>query len=138
MSLQPCILPPANAYQRPRGFFKLQPLQADRTLGVVARIQRLAFSLCYLASMTTTSILINTAGWIASILLVAAYWLVSKNKISAQSALYQSMNLIGSALLIVNTAYYGAFPSTAVNIIWVVIGAFYLLKSKKEKTGSRT
>lgn len=81
--------------------------------------------------------IINVVGWTGSILLIVAYWLVSKKRIAPESFIYHSLNIIGSLLLIVNTYYYGAFPSTAVNIIWVFIGFFYITKyMKKCRTNS--
>lgn len=76
--------------------------------------------------------LIDIFGWIGSILLIVAYWLVSKKKLEPESFLYHGFNILGSIMLIVNTCYYGAFPSTAVNVIWVFIGSFYIMKYRKE------
>ena len=76
-------------------------------------------------------LLIDALGWIGSFLLIFAYVGVSQKRLDPQSITYQSLNLMGSILLIVNTFYYGAFPSTAVNIIWVGIGIFYVLKKRK-------
>ncbi len=84
--------------------------------------------------METTKIIIDSIGWVGSLMLIAGYWLNSKGKIDAQSISYQLLNAIGSVLLIANTIYYGAYPSSAVNIIWVFIGIFYIAKIvKKEK-----
>lgn len=73
-------------------------------------------------------LLVDIIGWIGSIMLIAAYFMNSMGKISAQSFWYQLLNVIGSVLLVVNTIYYGAYPSSAVNFIWVFIGLHYLLK----------
>ena len=78
------------------------------------------------------SLIVDIIGWIGSLLLIAAYWLVSKKKIAPESFTYHSLNVGGSLLLIVNTFYYGAFPSAAVNIIWVFIGSFYITKYKNK------
>jgi len=56
--------------------------------------------------------------------------LVSKKRIAPESMVYHGLNIGGSLLLIVNTYFYGAFPSAAVNIIWVLIGLFYISKYK--------
>lgn len=69
---------------------------------------------------------VDILGWIGSVLLITAYILISRNKITAQDATYQWLNLIGSFLLIINTGFYGAYPSTAVNIVWVFIGIYFL------------
>ena len=76
--------------------------------------------------------LVDVAGWIGSLLLITAYWSVSKKRMQPESFVYQALNVLGSVLLIVNTYYYGAFPSTAVNVIWVCIGLFYIAKSSRK------
>ena len=76
------------------------------------------------------NLIINSIGWSGSLLLIIAYWLVSKKSIKPESSFYHSLNIGGSILLIVNTYYYGAFPSAAVNIVWVIIGTLYILKIK--------
>ena len=73
-----------------------------------------------------TDLIVNALGWVGSFLLVAAYWLNSKNKIDAQTSVYQSLNIIGSLLLMINTVYYGAYPSSAVNVIWLLMGTYHL------------
>ncbi len=78
-------------------------------------------------------LLINIAGWAGSFLLILAYYLNSKNWFTAQSFWYQMANLVGSLLLIVNTIYFGAYPSAFVNIVWVFIGFYYLIQIKTNK-----
>jgi len=78
------------------------------------------------------ALLVNVLGWIGSIVLVAAYYLNSKDIFNAQSFSYQLMNIVASVFLVVNTVYYGAYPSTAVNIVWIFIGFNFLLKSRGE------
>jgi len=78
-------------------------------------------------------IIIDGLGWIGSIMLIAAYFMNSMGKISAQSFWYQVLNVIGSILLVINTIYYGAYPSSAVNFIWVFIGLHYLIKIVKNE-----
>jgi hypothetical protein len=79
-------------------------------------------------------IIIDIIGWVGSFVLIAAYFQNSRNKINAQSTIYQLANVIGSLCLIINTVYYGAYPSSAVNIIWVFIGIHFLIKYTKNAT----
>lgn len=83
--------------------------------------------------MNMTSFIIDALGWIGSLILIIAYFQNSRNKINAQSPLYQFLNVLGSILLIVNTVYYGAYPSSVVNIVWVFIGLHYLNKYRKNE-----
>lgn len=77
--------------------------------------------------------LIDLMGWVGSVLLIAAYWMVSKKRIDPESKRYHGLNICGSIFLIINSGHYGAFPSTAVNVIWVFIGLFYILKIRNKK-----
>ena len=71
---------------------------------------------------------IDIFGWIGSVAVIAAYALISLNKVSGRSRLYQVLNLFGSLCLVVNTAYYHAYPSTFVNLVWLVIAASALVR----------
>ncbi len=72
--------------------------------------------------------LIDIFGWLGSVAVIAAYALISSNKVGSRSRLYQVLNLFGSICLVVNTAYYHAFPSTVVNLVWLAIAAFTLVR----------
>ncbi len=72
--------------------------------------------------------LIDILGWIASVLIVGAYFLNIRGRWSAQSKWYILCNLVGGAFFIINTAYHGAYPSALVNVVWVIIAIFSLWK----------
>ena len=75
------------------------------------------------------TLLINLIGWVGSAAVIAAYVLVSTNRLKGDSAAYQVLNLIGGVFLIVNTIYWGAFPSTVVNLVWVGIAIFAIARA---------
>ena len=68
-------------------------------------------------------LLLDIAGWVGAGLLLVAYWMVSTKRVVGDSFGYQSLNIIGSILLMANTAYYGAYPSAFVNLVWLGIAA---------------
>lgn len=68
-------------------------------------------------------LLSDVLGWAGAAVLLGAYVLVSSKRLEGDSLAYQLLNLAGSALLIVNSAYYGAYPSVGVNVIWIAIAA---------------
>lgn len=72
--------------------------------------------------------LAEVVGWIGAVTLVLAYGLVSYGYVGSSGVIYQSLNLIGSALLIVNTAWHGAWPSSALNVIWAAIAVGILAR----------
>jgi hypothetical protein len=43
---------------------------------------------------------------------------------------FQLLNIGGSVLLAANTIFYGAYPSTFVNVIWAAIAIFTIATSK--------
>jgi len=74
------------------------------------------------------SLLIEILGWLASVLIVGAYYLNIQGKIAATSRLYILFNLLGGIFFVVNTFYHRAYPSMAVNIIWALIAVSSILK----------
>jgi hypothetical protein len=50
--------------------------------------------------------------------------MVSSRKMEADSASYQVLNIVGSILLVANTIFYRAYPSSFVNLIWAGIAVF--------------
>jgi hypothetical protein len=75
-------------------------------------------------------IAVNALGWIGAAALLTAYWLVSTRRTKGDSVTYQALNLLGAVLVLVNSLYYGAYPSVGVNAVWVAIGLFALATRK--------
>ena len=71
-------------------------------------------------------------GWLGSAALITAFVLNSAGRITAQTLLYQGLNVFGGIALIVNTYYYGAYPSTVVNVVWLFIAGYYLYKMQQK------
>lgn len=80
------------------------------------------------------TVLVDVAGWIGMALLIGAYALVTTGRILGPSLRFQLMNLVGGALLMVNSAWYGAWPSAALNLVWVVIGTTGLVRARLRRT----
>ncbi len=76
------------------------------------------------------SLTIDVGGWIGMALLIGAYALVTTGRILGPSLTFQLMNLVGGGLLMVNSAWYGAWPSAALNLVWVVIGTAGLVRAR--------
>jgi hypothetical protein len=67
------------------------------------------------------------------LLILSAYLLLSMEKLSGQSLLYQGMNVLGAAGFVVNGWWHGAIPSASLNVIWMLIGGFALLRILKRR-----
>ncbi|MEO9475880.1 MAG: hypothetical protein ABJG41_10105 [Cyclobacteriaceae bacterium] len=78
-------------------------------------------------------LLIDILGWIGSIEVIVAYFLISSNRVQSSSVLFQILNLSGAILLIINTIYYGAYPSSLINVVWVGIAGYALIKLALKK-----
>ena len=76
---------------------------------------------------------IDILGWIGSVEVILAYGLISNGKLDSQSVTYQLLNLTGAILLIINTIFYGAYPSTFINIVWVGIAVVALAKAWRNR-----
>ncbi len=72
------------------------------------------------------NLVVDIIGWAGAVVLLSAYGLVSTKKLEGDSVPYQLLNLAGGLLLIVNTVYYGAYPSSTVNLIWSLIAILTL------------
>jgi hypothetical protein len=76
--------------------------------------------------MTFVEVLVEVAGWVGALLILAAYVLVSAEKLTGRSPLFQWMNLLGATGFIVNGLWHGAIPSATLNIVWMAIAIFAL------------
>ena len=74
----------------------------------------------------STKLLIDILGWTGSLLYLLAYALVSAKKTEGDSVVYQGLNILAGLLLVVYTLSLGAFATTGLNAIWVVIGLLTL------------
>ena len=71
---------------------------------------------------------IEIIGWIAAVLILAAYGLLSAGKLDGKSVLYHALNVVGAAGFVLNTGYNGALPSAVLNVIWIGIGVYGLIR----------
>lgn len=69
---------------------------------------------------------IEACGWIAALLILGSYILVSMGRLSGQSRAYQWMNVVGAAGFVINSGWHGAIPSTALNVVWMAVGLLTL------------
>nr|WP_295372735.1 hypothetical protein [uncultured Sphingosinicella sp.] len=73
-----------------------------------------------------TEVLVEIAGWVGALLILGAYALLTAERVTSRSALYQGMNVVGAAGFIINGWWHGAIPSAALNVIWMLIGVVAL------------
>ena len=73
-------------------------------------------------------IFMEVVGWIGALLILAAYALLSAGRLDARSPAYQWLNVFGAIGFILNSGWNGAWPSAALNVIWVGIGVVTLVR----------
>lgn len=79
----------------------------------------------------TESLFVDLLGWIGALCLLAGYGLVSRGRVEGDSLAFQSLNVGGAGILSVNTVYYGAYPATFLNLVWVAIGLYALVRTRR-------
>jgi hypothetical protein len=87
--------------------------------------------------MSAVEIAVEVAGWTGALLILLGYLLISAGKLGGQSPLYQWMNIVGAAGFVINGWWHRAIPSTALNVVWMGIGAVTLWKIA-QRNGSST
>ena len=87
--------------------------------------------------MTAAQLAVEIVGWAGAALILFAYLLLSAGKLTGQSLVYQGMNIVGAAGFVINGWWHGAIPSAALNVLWLLIGAFASWRIMK-KRGSST
>lgn len=78
--------------------------------------------------MTPVALAVEVAGWAGALLILLAYLLLSAGKLTGQSLAYQGMNIGGAAGFVINSWWHGALPSAALNVLWLMIGAWASLR----------
>jgi hypothetical protein len=74
---------------------------------------------------------VDFLGWVGTVSYLLAYALLSAKKLPADSLRYQWMNLVGGVFLVINGAYFGAYPSVGLNLVWVGITLFAMFANRK-------
>ena len=72
----------------------------------------------------------DVVGWLGAAALLAAYGLVSAGRVEGKSRRFQLLNLLGSAGLAANSGFHGAWPSVALNLVWMIIGVAALTRGR--------
>lgn len=86
--------------------------------------------------MTPLEIAVEVAGWTGALLILSAYALLTAGRLSGKSLAYQMMNVVGAAGFIINGWWHGAIPSTALNVVWLMIGAYASWRIVNRRTSS--
>jgi hypothetical protein len=72
-------------------------------------------------------------GWLGTIAILWAYFLISTRKTTSNSRKYQLLNFFGALGIIINSAVHGAIPSVGLNIAWLLIASYALFRMFSKK-----
>jgi hypothetical protein len=73
---------------------------------------------------------IEITGWLAAVIILIAYGLLSAGRLDGRSMLYHVMNIVGAIGFVLNSGYNGAFPSVFLNIVWIGIGVYGVIRCR--------
>jgi len=71
---------------------------------------------------------IEITGWMGALLVLLAYFLLTTRRLDRGSRTYHVMNLAGGIALAVNSVVNSAYPSGAVNVVWIAIATYGILR----------
>ena len=71
---------------------------------------------------------IQSIGWLGTLLIILAYFLISNGHLTTKSKLYQWMNLWGAVGVGVNVFHQQAWPVLALEIAWGAIAIVSIIK----------
>lgn len=74
---------------------------------------------------------VDVSGWAGALLILGAYGLLSTGRLRAGTPLYQWMNVVGALGFILNSGWNGAWPSVALNVVWMAIGVYALTRNRR-------
>ncbi len=79
-------------------------------------------------------LVIEIAGWSAAGMLLGAYALLSRGRLSGQGSSFQTLNVVGSLLVGINSLAHEAWPSVSVNVVWLLIGVATLTATRRARS----
>jgi hypothetical protein len=77
-------------------------------------------------------------GWLGMALLILAYFLLSTKKLKFNSIIYNILNILGGLGLIVTTIVTKSWPVVTLNVFWIGIAVYSIVKIRKTKPVYKT
>lgn len=72
--------------------------------------------------------IVEIVGWVGTVLIVVAYFLVSTERLKPKAISYTLMNLFGAVFIGINVFAHQAWPTLALEIVWGGVAIISLLK----------
>ncbi|HEX7754849.1 MAG TPA: hypothetical protein VF421_05890 [Niabella sp.] len=84
-------------------------------------------------SLQALPLIYTIIGWTGTIAYLAAYLLLSLNKLSSDQFLYHLLNIAGAVGLIVHALNLNDYPNLAVNICWGIIAIIAIVHIRNKR-----
>lgn len=78
-------------------------------------------------------ILFNTIGTVGVFLILLAYFLITRGKLTGESLKYHLLNLVGASLLLISLMWDWNLPSVIIELCWIAISIYGLTKIYRAK-----
>ena len=89
--------------------------------------------------MTPIEFAVEAVGWAGALLILLGYLLITTGRLTGKSLVYQAMNVFGATGFAINGWWHQALPSTALNVVWLLIGviaSWRILKTRGSSTSA--
>jgi hypothetical protein len=70
--------------------------------------------------------------------MLLAYMLLTTGRLNSHSGSYQWLNVLSAAGFIINSGWNGAYPSAFLNVVWMAIGLYGVLRGGRLRTRAVT
>jgi hypothetical protein len=84
----------------------------------------------HVSDMPSPTVFFDAFGWVGAACVVIPYALVVTGRLAGTTTTYRAANIAGGVLLMLNTWYHAAYPSAAVNVVWIVIGVYAMTRRR--------
>jgi len=75
--------------------------------------------------------IVEIIGWAAAAMMLSAYLLLTNGRLSSSSGFYQWLNVLAGAGFVINSGWNGAYPSAFLNVIWMTIGLYGVIRGTR-------
>jgi hypothetical protein len=72
--------------------------------------------------VTPLELAVEAVGWAGALLILLGYVLITTGRLTGKSLVYQAINVVGATGFAINGWWHDAWPSTALNVVWLLIG----------------
>jgi len=82
-------------------------------------------------------VIMDLIGWVGAACFLIAYVLTTRIPGTSDTLHFHVLNLAGGICFAANAYYYGTMPLTVLNVIWIFLGTYAVIKIlRKPKTAS--